>query len=82
MKQDTKKKEQKSDLEATDEMAGLKAEFEKVQATPLTRTVTLKYKSCCGCGCSYVDIRRKVPYDSPLKDGDITKTTEKGDRTV
>jgi hypothetical protein len=55
----------------------LKKRFEQVQAEPvqeLTRLVKLKYKQCCGCGCSYTDIIREVPNDSPLKNGDITNT--------
>lgn len=43
------------------------------------RVVTLKYKSCCGCGCSYSDIRRTVPMNSSLNDGDIVKDLEEDD---
>jgi hypothetical protein len=61
----------------TSNNADLKKRFEEVQAEPvqqLTRLVTLKYKQCCGCGCSYDDIIREVPHNSPLKNGDVTNT--------
>ena len=41
-----------------------------VQETPKYRYVKLRAESCCGCGCSELEIRRKVKYDSHLKDGD------------
>ena len=50
--------------------AYIKQKFEEIQTTPVTREVTLKYKACCGCGCSDVDVQRTVPYDSPLQNGD------------
>lgn len=80
MKQDQKKVV--SDLEATDEMAGLKDEFKKLKETPTTRPVILIYKSCCGCGCDDMKVKRTVPYDSPLKDGDRIEKVERGDRSV
>lgn len=69
--------------ETTSNNAELKKRFEEVQAEPvqeLTRLVTLKYKECCGCGCSYTDIIREVPYNSPMKDGDVTNKMLKTDR--
>lgn len=53
----------------------LKKEFEqeKNSKTITTRTVKLQYNSCCGCGCSFIDVEREVPYDSELQDGDIIK---------
>ena len=42
---------------------------EKVE-TPQTRFVDLVYSSCCGCGCTDIEIRREVPYNSKYKDGD------------
>lgn len=79
MKQDNKKR---SDLAATDDMAGLKDQFAKEKNTPLTRKVILVTESCCGCGCSDVRIKRVVPYDSPLKDGDRVDSIENGDRPI
>jgi hypothetical protein len=67
----------------TSNNAELKKRFEEVQAEPvqkLTRLVTLKYKQCCGCGCSHTDIIREVPYNSPWKDGDVTTNMLNTDR--
>lgn len=63
----------------------LKDQIKSVMDTPLTpqtRVVILKYKSCCGCGCDFIDIQRTVPYDSPLKDGDNAGAYQKGDTPV
>lgn len=60
----------------------IKADFENIQATPLTRTVILKYKSCCGCGCSTVDLRREVPHDSHLQNGDYADDVEDNDEIL
>lgn len=38
-----------------------------------TRRILLKYKSCCGCGCSTELYYRDVPEDSHLQDGDYMK---------
>ena len=46
------------------------------------RTVTLVYKSCCGCGCRDMKISRSVSYDSPLKDGDRVKELLPNDKAV
>jgi hypothetical protein len=35
------------------------------------RIVEVKYNSCCGCGCTELDIFVKVPLDSHIQDGDI-----------
>lgn len=51
----------------------------EVKETKKTRIVYLKYKSCCGCGCNDMNVRRTVPFDSPLKDGDRIKEIQKGD---
>jgi hypothetical protein len=48
----------------------LKAKFDKISSQPATRDVKLLYSSCCGCGCSDVEVLRTVPYDSPINDGD------------
>jgi hypothetical protein len=77
------KQEQKKGSEPQTSKAHLKEQFEAVkekQITPLTRVVTLLYKSCCGCGCSTEEIVRTVPYDSDLKDGDRIKSMERGDK--
>lgn len=47
-----------------------------------TRTVNLRYKTCCGCGCSEEKIRREVPLDSKLKDGDVVTNLLPSDRFV
>lgn len=48
-------------------------------ATPASRDVTLVYTSCCGCGCYDIQIRRTVPYDSDLHDGDTVYSLEPED---
>jgi hypothetical protein len=52
----------------------LKEQFEvakQKEVRPLTRTIIVKHKFCCGCGCDYLKFEREVPYDSPLRDGSI-----------
>lgn len=56
--------------------SSMKSRFEQISKTPATRTVTLKYKSCCGCGCNYVDVTKEVPYESKWKDGNIISDNE------
>lgn len=56
--------------------------LQEISKTPATRMVRLVTKSCCGCGCTDINIIREVPYDSPLQDGDYTKDLRKGDREV
>lgn len=81
MKQGTKKSS--STIQPVDELENLKEKFTQIKKTPLTRIVTLIAESCCGCGCDTFKIRRKVPYDSPLQDGDDIGTgLEKGDETI
>jgi len=58
----------------------LAAKLAEIEKQPATRVVRLVYKSCCGCGCSDIDITREVPYDSPLKNGDRIKKLEKNDK--
>lgn len=62
------KKQKKEPQETKQELI---EELEAIQEQPVTRMVRLKYKSCCGCGCDYVDLEREVPFDSDLEDGDI-----------
>lgn len=60
----------------------LRDQYRKEDITVSHRIVTLKYKSCCGCGCSYSDIKRTVPSDSELQDGDITEDYEPDDEMI
>lgn len=78
----SKKKLQPSEnteLMSTNE--ALKEELKKVQTvdTPKTRIVYLKYKSCCGCGCADVAVKRTVSHDSKLKTGTRISETQEGD---
>jgi hypothetical protein len=56
--------------------------FEEISSTPVTRDVTLKYRSCCGCGCSDVDVMRTVPYDSPFQNGDRISDLGPNDKMI
>jgi hypothetical protein len=53
-----------------------------ISSTPATRKVRLVTQSCCGCGCSDVDIERTVPYNSPLNDGDRVSKIEDTDTVI
>ena len=44
-----------------------------VKKQNVTKTVKVKYKSCCGCGCSYQDYTLTVPVDLNIENGDIIK---------
>jgi len=56
--------------EQNQEESSLLKEYETIkQSLPETREVILRANSCCGCGCYDVEIKRTVPYDSPLKNG-------------
>ena len=57
----------------------LKEQFDQVKNQPTTRKVKLVYKSCCGCGCTDIDIERTVPINSELQDGDRTEEVEDDD---
>lgn len=52
----------------------LKERFNTItsRSLPSKREVTLKYNSCCGCGCSEFELKRTVDFNSPLQDGDYT----------
>lgn len=60
----------------------------QINALPKNRTIILTYdsnQSCmCGPGGDKLNIRRTVPYDSPLKDGDLIgdQDLEKDDTIV
>ncbi len=60
--------------------SSIKERFEAISSQPATRTVNLITQSCCGCGCSDVDITRVVPFDSPLNNGDRVGKILEGDR--
>ena len=62
--------------------SNFKEKFEAIASTPATRQVKLWAKSCCGCGCSDVEIMRTVPYDSPLQNGDHVKSFEDSDEVL
>lgn len=64
----------------TESLDSLREEFKDLSSKESAiRIVKLKYKSCCGCGCSTVDIKRTVPANSHLKDGDLVSTLEEDD---
>lgn len=60
----------------------LKEKVESLVSQPVTREVTLSYKSCCGCGCNWIDIIRTVPFDSPLINGDRVNEIMPGDKII
>ncbi len=61
----------------------LKSQFRQVKSQPATRKVDLVYHIECGCGNdSDVKIRRTVPFDSDLKDGDFTDQLHLTDRLL
>ena len=57
----------------------IKEQFEEIKSKKSTRMVTLKYNSCCGCGCSDIELRREVDEDSHLKNGDRVDTILEND---
>lgn len=67
------------DINLENKNEDLLQQFEAIKEKPITRVVLLKYNSCCGCGCRTTNIKREVPYDSPLQDGDTVNKLEKGD---
>ena len=71
-----------TDSKGSTTMKDLKAKFETIQKVNPTRSVFLRYKSCCGCGCETYKIERTVPHDSKLKTGDYINNTDKGDKQV
>lgn len=46
------------------------------------RFVTLRAESCCGCGCSDIKIKRKVPEDSHLQDDDYVGSDIQSDDEI
>lgn len=79
----TKKDREALWKERSSSSATLKEAFEKEKADiverPKTRMVKLKYESCCGCGCDTVRLKREVPYDSDLQNGDMADDIEEDD---
>lgn len=65
-----------------DKKSVLKGKFEEISSQPATREVKLRYKSCCGCGCSEVEIMRVVPFNSELQNGDKAEEILDGDVTL
>lgn len=62
---------------STDEISfDLKKKFEQIKETKTTRVVDLVMRSCCGCGCHDVTVRRVVDFNSPLKNGDRISSSE------
>ena len=74
--------EKKSSSSSSKSNTAIKQKFEEIQTTPVTREVTLKYRSCCGCGCSDVSVQRTVPYDSPLQNGDRISELGPNDKMI
>lgn len=73
-----------SPQESTRGLDPLKNKFSEIRETPIARTriVKLRYESCCGCGCHDVWIKREVPADSPLRDGNYVKKILSTDQTT
>jgi hypothetical protein len=59
-----------------DSISSAKMKFEEISSTPVTRDVTLKYRSCC------VDVMRTVPYDSPFQNGDRISDLGPNDKMI
>jgi len=64
------KQEQINANENEKQSTDLFEKFQQIRGEKTHRTVKLIFKSCCGCGCSDVEIERLVPFDSPLENGD------------
>lgn len=75
-----KKTQEKVNSSVHEVSSNLKEKVEQLVYNPPTRDISLSYKSCCGCGCDYIDIIRTVPFDSELEDGDIVDEMISGDR--
>lgn len=59
-----------------------KSIVEEIGKKETHRKVTLKYQSCCGCGCKWIEVERIVPFDSVLNDDDIITNVEKTDKIL
>ncbi|MHA2404330.1 MAG: hypothetical protein ACXADH_15130 [Candidatus Kariarchaeaceae archaeon] len=70
MGQISKTKSESTELDA--KTGDLKSRFEETKnKREAYRTVILKFESCCGCGCNTTNVKRVVPADSNLQDGDL-----------
>lgn len=67
MKQKLKENEE---VKANSGLDALRQEFKQEASKELTREVTLVVYETCGCGGSDFNIKRSVPFGSPLKNGD------------
>lgn len=74
--------EKQTNKKKSEELITTAKQAAKNVAAPATREVILKYKECCGCGCSDIKVKRTVPYDSPLKNGDRIEKFEANDKQV
>ena len=63
-------KSKNQNVEVLEKSSALSSEFEALKKIEVARTVTLRYKSCCGCGCNEYDVQRIVDQDSSLQNGD------------
>lgn len=57
-------------LESLKEEYNSRQEIVIPEAVATTRVVAVEYKSCCGCGCSWMSVKFEVPQDAKVKDGD------------
>ncbi len=73
----TKQEEKRSDIQES-----LKRDFESLVSQEVTREVILIYQSCCGCGCSDINVRRTVPANSNLQSGDRIGSLQSGDKEI
>jgi hypothetical protein len=68
-------------IQSTTTKVDLSEVQKKVQAAediqvPTERIAHVKYRSCCGCGCTWHSIKLQVPYDSAIKDGDRLQASD------
>lgn len=82
MKQDQVKTSGSTTQTVEDQLRDQFQQIKSAETQPEFRTVTLRYKSCCGCGCSTIEFERKVPFDSKLKNGDKADNMVKGDKQL
>lgn len=76
--QKKKEKEQSASKQAKAALDAIKEQ----KVAPKTRTVKVRFHSCCGCGCDDDWYLREVPYDSPLQNGDEIKKVLDSDKWV
>lgn len=80
------KMDRKQELQIGSNLDQLQSELEQLkEETPelvQMREVILVYKSCCGCGCKDLKLRRIVPADSDLVNGDRAYDLEDADEFI